>query len=86
MRQDFRPTAGQLLLLPNFCRPEFGAAMPDRQILMMEARRHRGPIRHWLHKAMFDRVVMNIVTVNVEIPLIANCMFPEPPAPDARRR
>ncbi len=42
-----------------------------------------GPVRHPRHKAMFNRVVVNVVAVNVEIPLIANRMFPEPPLPDA---
>jgi hypothetical protein len=42
-----------------------------------------GPIHHPRHKAMFDGIVMNVVTVKIKIPLIANRVFPEPPLPDA---
>lgn len=41
-----------------------------------------GPIRHTGDVPVFDRVVVDVVAVNVEIPLIANRVFPEPPLPN----
>jgi len=42
-----------------------------------------GPIRHAGNVPVFDRVVMDVIAVDVEIPLIAQGMFPEPALPDA---
>ncbi|MBS1213286.1 MAG: hypothetical protein H6R26_1903, partial [Proteobacteria bacterium] len=35
-----------------------------------------GPIRHLRHKAMFDRVVVEIVAMAFKIPLITNLVLP----------
>ena len=42
-----------------------------------------GPVRHAGDVSVFDRVVMDVIAVDVEIPLIANRVFPEPALPDA---
>ena len=42
-----------------------------------------GPIRHMGDVSVFDRVVMNIIAVDIEIPLITKGMFPGPALPDA---
>ena len=65
---------------------EVGIARPIRRIrpVFHKAVKARiRPIRDPRHKAMFDRIVVEVVAVNVEIALIANRMFPEPPLPDA---
>ena len=35
-----------------------------------------GPVRHPRHKAMFDRIVMNVVAMVFKIPVITNSVFP----------
>lgn len=42
-----------------------------------------GPIRHTGDVSVFDRVVMNVIAVDIEILLITDRMFPEPALPDA---
>lgn len=42
-----------------------------------------GPVRHAGDVAVFDGIVMEVVAVNIEIPLIADRMFPEPALLDA---
>jgi len=42
-----------------------------------------GPVGHAGDVPVFDRIVVEIVAVNIEIPLIANRMFPEPALPNA---
>lgn len=42
-----------------------------------------GPIRHAGDVPVFDRVVMDVIAVDVEIPLITKGMFPESALPNA---
>ncbi len=61
-------------------------ARPIRRIrpVRHEAMKARmGPIRHAGDVPVFDRVVMNVIAVDVEVPLITKGMFPESVLPNA---
>lgn len=40
------------------------------------------PFRDVLHIAMLDRIVVNVIRMTLEVPLVANEVFPEPALPD----
>ena len=45
--------------------------------------RRPGPVFNGIHQSMFDRIVMNIIDVLVQVLLVPYLMFPEPPLPNA---
>jgi len=79
---DMRDTSIRSLALAKIRAILTGISRPVvRQYPFLHVTMKRWSVPHQLHKAVLDRVEMDVINMPLEVPLVADCVFPEPPLP-----